>query len=49
MDDENWKNTFLKELTAAKGEDEDASQEVDEDDELDDGPVVPKLKTYKKL
>ena len=48
MDDENWENTFLEELTAAEGEAEDASQEVDEDDEFDDGPVVPKLKTYKE-
>ena len=48
MDDENWENTFLEELTAAEGEAEDASQEMDEDDEYDDGPVVPKLKTYKE-
>ena len=47
--DENWENTFLEELTAAEGEAEDASQEMDEeDDEYDDGPVVPKLKTYKE-
>ena len=26
----------------------DASQEMDEDDEFDDGPVVPRLKTYKE-
>ena len=48
MDDENWENTFLEELTAAEGEAEDASQEIDEDDEFDDGPVVPRLKSYKK-
>ena len=30
MDDENWENTFLEELTAAEGEAEDASQEIDE-------------------
>ena len=52
MDDENWENTFLEELTAkawAKNETEDASQEMDkEDDEFDDDPVVPKLKTYKE-
>ena len=43
------RNTFLEELTAAEGETEDASQEMDEeDDEFDDGPVVPKLKTYKE-
>ena len=46
MDDGNWENTFLEELTAAEGEAEGASQEMDEDDEYD-GPVVPKLKTYK--
>ena len=34
MDDENWENTFLEELTAAEGEAEDASQEMDEDDKL---------------
>ena len=45
MDDENWVNTFLEELTAAEGEAEDASQEMDED-EFDDSPVIPKLKTY---
>lgn len=39
MDDENWENTFLEELTAAEGEAEDASQEMDKND---DGPVVPK-------
>jgi len=48
MDDENWENTFLEELTAAEGEAEDASQEMDEDDEFDDSPVIPKLKTYKE-
>ena len=49
MGDENWENTFLKELTAVEGEAEDVSQEMDEeDDEFDDGPVVPKLKTYKE-
>ena len=32
MDDENWENTFLEELTAAaEGEAEDASQEMDEE------------------
>jgi len=31
------------------GEAEDASQEMDEDDdEFDDSPVIPKLKTYKE-
>lgn len=29
MGDENWGNTFLEELTAAEGEAEDASQEMD--------------------
>ena len=48
MDDENWENTFLEELTAAEGEAEDASQEIDEDDEFDDGPVGPRLKSYKE-
>ena len=48
MDDENWENTFLEELTAAEGEAEDASQEMDEDNEFDDSPVIPKLKTYKE-
>ena len=48
MDDENWENTFLEELTAAEGEAEDASQEIDEDDEFDNGPVVPRLKSYKE-
>ena len=39
-------NTFLEELTAAEGKAEDASQEMDEeDDEFDDGP---QLKTYKE-
>ena len=33
MDDENWENTFLEELTAAEGEAEDASQEMDEEDD----------------
>ena len=46
MDDENWENTFLEELTAAE---EDASQEMDEeDDAFDDSPVIPKLKAYKE-
>ena len=49
MDNENWKNIFLEELTAAEGEAEDASQEMDEDDEFDDGPGVPKLKSYRKV
>ena len=40
--------TFLEELTTAEGEAEDASQEVDEDDEFDRGPVVPRLKSYKE-
>jgi len=48
MHDENWENTFLEELTAAEGEAEDASQEMDEDDEFDDSPIIPKLKTYKE-
>ena len=49
MDDENWEETFLEELTAAADKPEDASQEMDEDEELDDnGPVLPKLKTYKE-
>ena len=49
MDDENCENTFLEELSAAECEAEDASQEMDkDDDEYDDGPVVPKLKTYKE-
>ena len=47
MDDETWETTFLEELTAAEGEAEDASQEMD-DEEFDDVPVVPKLKTYKE-
>jgi len=47
MDDENLENTFLEELTAAEDEAEDASQKMDEDDKFDDGPVIPKLKTYK--
>ena len=39
-------NTLLEELTAAEGNAEDASQEMDEeDDEFDDGP---QLKTYKE-
>ena len=42
MDDESWEETFLEELTSA----EDASEEMEEDDELDDDPVLPKLKTY---
>ena len=47
MDNENWNETFLEELTATDGH-EDTSQEMDEDQELDDdGPVLPKLKTYK--
>ena len=41
-------NTFLEELTAAEGEAEDASQEMD-DDEFDDSPVIPKLKTSKEF
>jgi len=49
MYDENWQNTYLEELTAAEGEAEDASQEMDEeDDEFDDSPVIPNLKTYKE-
>ena len=48
MDDENWETTFLEELTAAEGEPGDASQEMDDDEEFDDVPVVPKLKTYKE-
>jgi len=48
MDDEKWENTFLEELTAAEGEAEDASQKMDKDDEYDDSPVIPKLKTYKE-
>ena len=49
MYDENWQNTFLEKLTAAEGEAEDASQEMDEeDDEFDDSPVIPKLKAYKE-
>jgi len=32
----------------AEGEAEDASQKMDEDDEFDDSPVIPKLKTYKE-
>ena len=32
----------------AEGEAEDASQEMDEDVEFDDSPVIPKLKTYKE-
>jgi len=49
MIDENRENTFLEELTAVEGEAEDASQEMDEeDDEFDDSPVIPKLKTYKE-
>ena len=48
MDDENWDHTFIEELAAAEGEAEDSSQEVDEDDEFDDGPVVPRLKSYKE-
>ena len=42
--DESWEETFLEELTSA-GKPEDASEEI-EDDELDDGPLLPKLKTY---
>ena len=48
MDDENRENTFLEELTTAEGEAEDASQEMDEEDEFDDSPII-KLKTYKEL
>ena len=44
MDDENWEKTFFDELSESEADV--ASQEMDEDDdELDDGPVVPKLKT----
>ena len=38
MDDENWEETFLDELTAAKPED--ASRDMDEDDEIDDDGSV---------
>ena len=48
MDEENWESTFLEELTAAEGEAEDASLDLDEDNNFDDDPVVPKLKTYKE-
>ena len=34
--------------TAAEGEAEDASLDLDEDDDFNDDPVVPKLKTYKE-
>ena len=48
MDDENWEESFLEELTAGD-KSEDASQETNEEEELDDdGPVLPKLKTYKE-
>ena len=46
MDDENWEETFLIELSSA-GKPEDASEEDDKEDEFDDSPVIPKLKTYK--
>ena len=42
MDNENWEKTFFDELSEREADV--ASQEMDEDDELDDGPVVPKLK-----
>ena len=49
MDDENWEHTFLEELTLPEGEADDDSQEIDEEDyEFDDGPVIPKLNTYKE-
>ena len=34
--------------TVCEGEADDASQDMDEDDDFDDDPVVPKLKTYKE-
>ena len=43
-----WEDTFLRQLTATEDEAEDASQEKDEDDKIEDGPVVPRLKTYKE-
>lgn len=44
MDEEN--THFFEKMTVAEGESEDASQEMDEDDEFDDGSV---LKTYKEI
>ena len=43
MDNENWEETFLEELTEAD-KSEDASQEIYDEEELDDNsPVLPKL------
>ncbi len=48
MDNENWEETFLKELT--KNEVESAMEVDDEEDECDEAAiVVPKLKTYKEI
>ncbi len=45
MDNENWEETFLKELT--ENEVESAMEVDDEEDECEATIVVPKLKTYK--
>ncbi len=48
MDNENWEETFLKELT--ENEVESAMKVDDEEDECDETAiVVPKLKTYKEI
>ena len=47
MGNENWEETFLKELT--EDEVESAMEVDDEEDECDEAAIiVPKLKTYKE-